>query len=112
MKRAMRRCISSFYFLAKWLHFCCKESEMTKEETVLMAMAAAGGKIFTPVQVQKLLFLIDERAADVIGGRQFNFEPYDYGPFDSTVYATLQSLAVNGDVEIIRDPSLRWRKYS
>ena len=33
-------------------------------------------------------------------GPHFNFEPYDYGPFDKQVYETLESLEGDGLVEI------------
>jgi hypothetical protein len=45
------------------------------------------------VQVQKLFFLLDENIAADLGGRQFSFEPYDYGPFDRAVYSELELLA-------------------
>jgi len=55
----------------------------------------------TPVQVVKMLFLIEEEAKDGIGGAKFHFVPYDYGPFDQGVYVELNDLARQGLVEII-----------
>jgi hypothetical protein len=65
---------------------------MDRSSLVLAALAAAGGNAaFTPVQVQKLLFLIDREAGRLVGGPHFDFLPYDYGPFDRAVMIPLTS---------------------
>lgn len=70
-----------------------------KEELVLATMAAGGeGARFEPVQIQKILFLIDEKLSKIIGGPHFNFQPYDYGPFDRDVYRVLDGLSDKGEV--------------
>lgn len=67
---------------------------MTRDEIILAALAAGGENAsFTPVQVQKLFFLLDREAAAFIDGPHFNFEPYDYGPFDRAVYVELDNLS-------------------
>ena len=73
---------------------------MTRDELVLAAMAPGGGFRYTPVQVQKLLFLIDRQIPEHVGGPHFQFEPYHYGPFDSQVYHELDQLAARGLVAI------------
>jgi len=73
---------------------------MDRDQTVLAALAADPGSMFEPVQIQKLMFLIDKRQAKALGGAKFDFQPYDYGPFDSAVYRTLESLAAQGLVAI------------
>lgn len=66
---------------------------MERQKLMLAALAAGGeNATFAPVQVQKLFFLIDREASGLLGGPFFNFRPYDYGPFDKTVYAELDSL--------------------
>ncbi len=65
---------------------------MTKSEVVLAALAPAQGKQYSPVQVQKLLFLLDREASHLVDGPHFNFEPYNYGPFDKAVYQVLDEL--------------------
>ena len=65
---------------------------MTNREVVLAAMAPAQGKQHSPVQVQKLLFLLDREASHLVDGPHFNFEPYNYGPFDKAVYQVLDEL--------------------
>src|SRR4051812_25636312 len=67
---------------------------MTRNEILLAGLAAGGeNATYTPVQVQKLFFLLDKEASTALGGPFFNFVPYDYGPFDQAVYAGLDDLA-------------------
>lgn len=73
---------------------------LSREELVLAALAPAPSHRHTPVQVQKLLFLIDERIGALVGGKKFTFQPYDYGPFDKGVYQVLEQLSSQGFVEI------------
>ena len=86
---------------------------MTPRQELVLAALAAGGtdSELSPVQAQKLFFLIDQNVADELGGTQFNFEPYDYGPFDSAVYSDLDNLSLpeHDCVEIVR--SGRYRIY-
>jgi hypothetical protein len=83
---------------------------MDRSGIVLAALAAGGeNATFTPVQVQKLLFLIDRRAARLVGGPYFDFKPYDFGPFDRTVYQVLEMLAMQG---LVYQTRARYRLYS
>jgi uncharacterized protein len=84
---------------------------MQKQELVLAALAASNGAAHTPVQVQKLFFLLDRKIPSLVGGPHFNFNPDDYGPFDSDVYSVLESLERVGDVEIERVADLRKKMY-
>ena len=85
---------------------------LNKEQVVLAALATAAGEVFTPVQMQKLLFLLERRLWPVQRlGPFFDFAPYDYGPFDPDIYDVLETLQKKGLVEIIREPHLRWNKY-
>jgi len=70
---------------------------MTRSEHVIAALAAGGENVsFTPVQVQKLFFLLDREAPHLLDGPHFDFAAYDYGPFDKTVYDNLDELAGQG----------------
>lgn len=84
---------------------------MERPEFVLAAMAPAGTDPYSPVQIQKLLFLLDVNVADATGGPHFKFEPYDYGPFDKAVYAVLRDLQDSGLVEIIPGQGLKPQTY-
>jgi hypothetical protein len=83
---------------------------MRKNELILAALAAAKQSL-TPVQVQKLFFLLDRRLADDLGGPHFHFEPYDYGPFDAGVYQALEGLQKRGLVQITRREAEGYRTY-
>jgi uncharacterized protein len=70
-----------------------RSEKMTKQEMVLAALAPGAEHRYTPVQVQKLMFLIDRQIPELVNGPHFNFQPYHYGPFDRTVYQELDRLA-------------------
>jgi hypothetical protein len=80
---------------------------MTREEFVLSAMAPGSGYRYSPVQVQKLLFLLERQIPRETNGPHFRFEPYHYGPFDSAVYYQLEQLAARGLVLIDHSRSPR-----
>src|SRR5262245_18999567 len=73
---------------------------MDRKELILTALAASDGASHTPVQVQKLFFLLDKKIAAHVGEPYFDFRAWDYGPFDGTVYDELNKLAANGLVEV------------
>jgi hypothetical protein len=84
---------------------------MNRSEILLAGLAGGGeNATFTPVQVQKLFFLLDREAAKVLEGPHFRFEPYDYGPFDSGVYSGLDELARRGLARV--EASGRYRVYA
>lgn len=81
---------------------------MNRDDIVLAALAAGGaGASYSPVQVQKLFFLIDREASSLVGGPYFAFAPYDYGPFDSSVYLALDMLRMKGAAAILNSGSYR-----
>lgn len=87
---------------------------MGRREFVLAGMRPANRKEFTPVQIQKMFFLIQElaRGAHDLGlandQTHFDFVPYHYGPFDKEVYAQIESLRREGLAAIgMREPRIR-----
>jgi uncharacterized protein YwgA len=86
------------------------QSRLFRNEVVLAALAPARGAAHTPVQVQKLMFLLDQKLPIDLGGPHFQFQPYHYGPFDKEVYNTLDTLAQSGLVEIVFGTG-NWREY-
>lgn len=82
---------------------------MNRKEIILAGLSTGNCDLYTPVQVQKLFFLLDRNIAQKTGGPHFNFEAYNYGPFDKAVYTTLEELAKDGDVEIVSQN--RWLSY-
>jgi hypothetical protein len=80
-----------------------------RQQIVLAALAPAQGAAHSPVQLQKLLFLIDREVPTLVGGPHFNFRPYNYGPFDKAVYQELEVLAEAGLTETV--PQGRWSGF-
>jgi hypothetical protein len=84
---------------------------MDRHSLILAALAAGGENAsFTPVQVQKLFFLLDREGRHLVDGPHFSFAPYDYGPFDRAVYDELDVLA---HLNLVRIQSTgRYRVYT
>ncbi|UEM20080.1 SocA family protein [Skermanella mucosa] len=84
---------------------------LTREELVLATLASQPAAWYQPIHVQKLFFLIDQNCADMIGGRKFDFRPYNFGPFDRTVYDTLDGLSLQGCVITRGQIGVDYREY-
>ncbi|MGV8059390.1 MAG: hypothetical protein AB2L12_15415 [Smithellaceae bacterium] len=77
-----------------------QEAIMDRKEIVLAGLSAGNCDLYSPVQVQKLFFLIDRNIAEKINGQAFfDFQPYNYGPFDKDVYTVLEVLSNEGYVQ-------------
>ena len=68
---------------------------LDQRDVLLLVIAAAEGKPITPVQLQKTLFLIGKANLTGIPTPLYQFEPYDYGPFDADIYRDAEELASN-----------------
>jgi hypothetical protein len=84
---------------------------MSKEELLLAALASAKGSSFSPVQIQKLMFLIDRRIGRDIGGPFFDFIPYKFGPFDKGIYDSLDSLVKEKLIAEVLTKSSKWKLF-
>ena len=81
----------------------------------LMVLAAGGGKPLQPVQLQKSLFLVGRNVDPVKKGLSdgfYDFQPYDYGPFDRLVYEDAERLAVLDLATITMCPGGLYREYA
>lgn len=86
---------------------------MRRSEAVLAVLASANGATLSPAQLQKATFLLAKRAPELFDeGHNFNFVPYDYGPFDKAVYDEAGALALAGLAQINQAPFGRWNVYS
>jgi len=76
---------------------------MTRRSWTLLALSSASGAPMSPVQLQKALFLIGRNLSSEQrgGGVFYTFQAYDYGPFDSGVYADADLLQQQGFVRIV-----------
>lgn len=88
--------------------------DLKPADWVLLAIDASPRKSLSPVQLQKALFLFSRNLDD--SQRQtdgfYDFEPYDYGPFDRAVYDDAENLEVNGDIVIDSPSSTGRRRYT
>lgn len=64
-----------------------------------MAIAEAGSRGLTPIQIQKAMFLLKMEAGRYVGDLFYNFVPYNYGPFSSTIYGDVDGLVLAGLVQ-------------
>lgn len=84
---------------------------MERSDFVLAVLATAQGSELTPVQLQKLFFILDRRCAERAGGPFFEFAPYDYGPFDATVYREVEALERRGLASITVPAGFSMKTY-
>lgn len=86
---------------------------MRRSDLVLALLASAGGHAYTPVQIQKAAFLVTRNIPAIVSdGPEFQFEPYDFGPFDSGVYSEAESLARENLAIVAKVPSGRYSTYA
>lgn len=84
---------------------------MSRKDWSLLAISSAGEEGISPVRLQKSLFLLGKMLPEALGERYYRFVPYDYGPFDSTVYADVEVLRGKGYVMSRPAPGQRWSEY-
>lgn len=73
---------------------------MNRDEWNLLVIASANRPV-TPVQLQKVLFLIGQNVPEESLGRgYYRFVPYNYGPFSPSVYSDAEALAARGLVSV------------
>ena len=85
---------------------------ISRKDWLLLALSHRDGEPMSPVQVQKTMFLMSEEARERVGDPFYRFTPYDYGPFDSDIYADLEAMEADGWVSINQSPHRRWSAYS
>lgn len=82
---------------------------LDRELYVLGVLSTSGGQPWTPVQLQKVFFILDEKIPGDIGGPRFAFYPHDYGPYDPAVYESVKTLANVGKAFIANDAVRTYR---
>jgi uncharacterized protein YwgA len=86
---------------------------LSREQIALVMLALADGRPFTPVRIQKALFLASDKVPDAFSqDSRYTFQPYDYGPFDRRVYSDVESLQERGLAQVDQPPGSRWRTYA
>lgn len=85
---------------------------MRRKDLALVMLSLAEGKRYSPVQIQKALFLATKNVPHLIDtGPNYKFVPYDYGPFDASVYRDLRELHQEGSAEVFMAFHGRWNEY-
>jgi len=88
-------------------------SEKPKNTDILLQIfVSAKGEPISPVQLQKVAFLVGDQCKDEeLPEDYYEFKPYDYGPFNSQIYSDAEELAAQGLVLIDLDSSGTRRQY-
>ena len=87
-------------------------SNLTKKDWTLLALAAANGQPLSPLQLQKILFLLSQNLSSEVGPHFYHFIPYNYGPFDASVYSDAERLVGEDLVAACTVPGRTWMEYS
>jgi uncharacterized protein YwgA len=70
---------------------------MTRRDATLLMLSLAEGNPYSPVQIQKAMFILSREGAEIFDVEsRYDFQPYDYGPFDKDVYSEIEVLAGAG----------------
>lgn len=86
---------------------------MRRQDVTLIMLSLAEGKAYTPVQIQKAVFILSDLAPSLFNADStYNFEPYDYGPFDKSVYTDIEQMQREGLAKIEAHPHRGWNTYS
>jgi len=83
---------------------------MNRKKWLLQCLHRAGEKGLSPVQLQKVMFLLAQNLPNTVGAEFYSFIPYNYGPFCVDIYADAEQLQKEGLVEIRREDR-RWPQY-
>lgn len=81
-----------------------------RADWLLLALAEVDNGRMSPLQLQKTMFLMKMEAGEHVGQHFYNFVPYNYGPFDSTIYADTQAWISTGDI-VAEDSGRNWQTY-
>ena len=82
---------------------------MTRGDYLLLVLKFSKAQGLTPVQLQKSLFLLSQELSEAVGEEFYKFEPYNYGPFDVTIYHDAEELEKKGLLSIKRGGP--WAEY-
>lgn len=75
---------------------CALGNMISREDWLLLVVGASQQRGLSPVQINKSLFLLGKEAAEFVGSSFYEFEPYNYGPFNSKIYSDLNSQIDHG----------------
>lgn len=85
---------------------------MTRQEWLLEVLNAADGGYLTPVQLQKILYILGRKFPDQAGPEYYHFIHYNYGPFSKQIYHDLESPKLGRFVKELSRPGQQWSEYA
>src|ERR1041385_3003566 len=85
---------------------------MERKNWTLLVLDAARPGSLSPLQLQKILFLMSKRLPDEVGKNFYHFVPYNYGPFDPEIYDDVRSLVIDGLAERVQYAGRNWTAYA
>ncbi len=76
-----------------------------ERENVTLAVLSLADGMLTPVQLQKAMFLASDKLSSAFkADSRYNFQPYDYGPFDRQMYEDVEAMERQGLIQINQQP--------
>jgi len=88
-----------------------RRGRMNKYDWLLLTLNAAGKDGLSPVQLQKSLFIFSKNMPEEIHETFYHFVPYNYGPFDQTIYSDAEKLDREGLGRIHFFSNRKWPMY-
>lgn len=85
---------------------------MIPSDWVLLAVSFAGDRGLSPVQLQKVLFLLAQEVPNDVGDDFYRFGPYNYGPFCKRVYQDAEHLSEQGLIVMQEVQGQRWKRFT
>ncbi len=82
---------------------------ITRSEWLLFVLYTS--ESLSPLQIQKSLFLLSKDVSGISEKAFYQFEPYDYGPFDSDIYTESDRFEEEGLVSIDNPKERGMRRY-
>ena len=82
------------------------------KDWTLLSIAFSRARPLTPVQLQKVLFLLGKQMPAEVGPTFYTFDAYDYGPFCRQVYVDAEELRDEGLISMVTNPRGDWSDYA
>lgn len=73
-------------------------TKLTPEQWLLFALSRAKDGRLSPIQAQKIMFLLGMEAKHYVGDRFYKFTPYLYGPYSSAIASDLEKMRSTGQI--------------
>ena len=85
---------------------------MKRTDLLLKIIVAAEGEPVTPVQLQKVAFLVGMRFSSELPTDYYDFQPFHYGPFCLDLYRDAEALERQGLILITVNQRGGWKEFS